>query len=73
MEAKSIEASLAELEKLVAALEKGDMDIDQAIETYAQGMKLSKALRQRLNEAADKVNAISKSSSEPEQDLGNMQ
>lgn len=55
----SLEESLKKLESLIDVLEKGQMGIDEAIETYAQGMKLSSALRRRLEELSAKVNAIS--------------
>lgn len=55
----SLEESLKKLESLIDVLEKGQIGIDEAIETYAQGMKLSSALRRRLEELQTKVNAIS--------------
>ncbi len=43
--APSFDARLARLEKIVSALEKGDMELESAIECYKEGVVLLRACR----------------------------
>lgn len=52
------EDKLNELEKLVEELEKGDVDLDQAIEKYTSAMKLAKECSEKLKNAEENVNKI---------------
>ncbi len=54
MDKKSFEASLEALEKIVDALESGDLPLEDAVKKYEEGMKLS-AHCQTLLENAENV------------------
>ena len=51
----SLEERLSELEQLVAALENGQMSIDDAIAAYGKGMELVLSCRKSLDEMTQKV------------------
>ena len=51
----SLEERLNELEKLVTALENGQMSIDDAIAAYGKGMELVLSCRKSLDEMTQKV------------------
>lgn len=51
----SLEECLGELERLVAALENGQMSIDEAIAAYGKGMELVLSCRKSLDEMTQKV------------------
>lgn len=52
------EKKLEELENMVLELEKGDVDLDDAIEKYTKAMKLAKECSDRLKTAEENVNKI---------------
>ena len=52
------EDKLNELEKIVLELEKGDVDLDDAIEKYTNAMKLAKECSEKLKSAEENVNKI---------------
>ena len=54
------EESLERLEKIVAELEKGDVSLDQALDLFDEGMKLSGSCRKELEEAEGKVEILLK-------------
>ena len=56
--ALSFEAALAELERIVAALESGDGTLDDAIDAYARGSLLKRHCESKLREAEAKVQKI---------------
>ena len=58
MEAKTFEEKLGELEKMVNELEKGDVNLDDAIEKYTKAMTLAKECSDKLKEAEENVNKI---------------
>lgn len=51
MEKKSFENALEELQVLVRALENGEIDLDDAVKKYNEGMKLSKYCHDLLKDA----------------------
>jgi exodeoxyribonuclease VII small subunit len=51
MSEKSFEQALQELELLVKELEDGDIELSKAVDTYNQGMKLSKHCHDLLEQA----------------------
>lgn len=51
------EASV-ELEQIVRALEKGDLELEDALERYARGVELLRSLRDRLAHAEQKVQVL---------------
>ncbi len=52
------EEKLNELEKMVLELEKGDVDLDDAIDKYTKAMKLAKECSNKLKTAEENVNKI---------------
>ena len=54
----SFEAAMAELEKVVGQLERGDVALDESIALYERGAALKKRCETKLNEAQEKVAAI---------------
>ena len=56
--AKKFEEKLSELEKIVTELEKGDVDLDDAIKKYTDAMKLANECSKELKNAEENVNKI---------------
>lgn len=54
----TFEQAMAELEKVVSALERGDVALDQSITLYERGAELKKRCETKLKEAEEKVAAI---------------
>lgn len=54
----SFEQAMAELEKVVSQLERGDVPLDQSIALYERGAELKKRCEAKLKEAEEKVAAI---------------
>lgn len=61
-QAKSFDyqAKQAELETLLAALQSGELDIDEAIATYERGMQLASELGTYLKTAEHKIAKVKK-------------
>lgn len=57
-EESKFEDKLNELEKMVSELERGDVDLDDAIEKYTTAMKLAKECSEKLKNAEENVNKI---------------
>ena len=55
----SFEAALSELEKLVQELERGQLDLDDAISAYERGTALKEHCRQKLADAQMRVEKLS--------------
>ena len=55
----SFEAALGELEKLVQELERGQLDLDEAISAYERGTALKELCRQKLADAQMRVERLS--------------
>ena len=49
------EESIATLESIIAELEQGELPLEQALERYTQGVKLSKQCQGMLDAAEQKV------------------
>ena len=58
--AKSFESSLADLEKIVAQLENGDMPLEESLKLFEAGVKLSRDCRQRLADAERRIEVLMK-------------
>lgn len=56
--AKSFEESIEELETIVAKLEKGDCPLDEAVELFEKGVKLSKECHKTLDSAEQKIKIL---------------
>jgi len=54
----SFESCLDELEKVVKALEAGDLPLERAIELFERGMSLSDTCRKQLEEAETRVEML---------------
>lgn len=56
----TFEQSLKELEQVVLELEKGDLTLDKAIDSFEKGIALSKLCGKKLDEAEKKINILVK-------------
>lgn len=56
--ADTFEEKMKELETVVAGLEKGDLELDKAIEMFESGIKISKECNKKLEEAERKINIL---------------
>ena len=54
----SFEQAMAELEKVVGQLERGDVALEDSIKLYERGAELKKRCETKLKEAEEKVAAI---------------
>ena len=58
MKENSFEDKMQELEKVVTDLEKGDMNLDDALVKFEDGMKLSKECNKMLEDAEKKITIL---------------
>ncbi len=56
--AKTFEQSIAELEEIVSQLEGGNVTLDESLELFEQGIKLSKGCQKMLDAAEKKVSIL---------------
>jgi exodeoxyribonuclease VII small subunit len=56
--AQNFEAQLASLERIVRELERGDLPLEQSLELFEQGVKLSRECQERLNEAERRIELL---------------
>lgn len=56
----SFEESLKKLEKIVEELEKGELNLDEALKLYEEGMHFSDQCLEKLNESKQKVEKLTK-------------
>ena len=56
----SFEAALARLEEIVRELEEADLPLERSLAVFEEGVRLSRLLHQRLNEAERKVEILLK-------------
>ena len=54
----NFEASLNELEKLVDALENGDLSLEQSLQDFERGINLTRACQSALTDAQQKVQIL---------------
>lgn len=54
----SFETSLDELESLVDKLEKGQLTLDESLETFEKGMKLARMCNMKLSKAEQKIEIL---------------
>ena len=59
----SFEAALARLEEIVHELEEADLPLERSLAVFEEGVRLSRLLHQRLNEAERKVEILLKDGS----------
>lgn len=55
---KTFEASLNELEKIVHQLEEGDLSLEESLQLFEQGVKLSRECQQRLAQAERRIEVL---------------
>lgn len=55
---KTFEQSISELEEIVAKLEAGDTSLDESLELFEKGIKLSKSCQKMLDDAEKKVSVL---------------
>ena len=58
MKEDSFESKLEDLEKIVSELEKGDLSLDNSVNKFEEGMKLSKECNKILEEAQKKITIL---------------
>jgi exodeoxyribonuclease VII small subunit len=54
----SFEKALAELEKIVARMEGGELSLEQALATHKRGLELARFCQQRLEAAQQQVKVL---------------
>ena len=52
------EQTLSELEKLVESMERGDLSLEDSLESFEQGIKLTRECQTKLNQAEQKVHQL---------------
>lgn len=55
---QSIESRLTELEAILEELESGDLELDQALKKFEQGIKLSRECQKTLEDAELKIKIL---------------
>ncbi|HEV2271306.1 MAG TPA: exodeoxyribonuclease VII small subunit [Steroidobacteraceae bacterium] len=60
------EQALAELEALVARLERGDLPLDEALQTFERGVALTRHCQGSLKAAQQRVEILLKRNGQPE-------
>lgn len=56
--ADKFETSIKELEEIVKALESGSVSLDESLELFEKGVKLTKSCQKLLDEAEKKVSVL---------------
>ncbi len=59
---RSFEISLAELEKIVGRLESGELPLEESLELFERGIKLSRECREKLTNAERRIEILMKDS-----------
>ena len=59
---QNFETSLEDLERIVRELERGDLPLEKSLELFEQGVKLSRACQERLNEAERRIEILTRDS-----------
>jgi exodeoxyribonuclease VII small subunit len=55
---KTFEAQLAALEKVVRDLERGDLPLEESLELFEEGVRLSRECQERLNQAERRIEVL---------------
>ena len=55
---KTFEDTIKELEETVQKLEKGDLDLNESLRLFENGIKLSKSCQKMLDDAEKKVSVL---------------
>lgn len=54
------EEQMQKLQKIVDELESDNIDLDNSLKLYEEGLKLSKSLKEQLNKFEEKINELNK-------------
>ena len=57
-QAKTFEASLEALERIVKELEQGDLPLEKSLELFEQGIGLSRQCQERLSQAERRIEVL---------------
>ena len=68
MKKDSFEDKMQQLEKVVVELEKGDMNLDESLVKFEDGMKLAKECNKMLEDAERKVTILLEKNGEIEEE-----
>ena len=60
MEKFQFEKAMEDLEKIVEAMESGELTLDQALKKYEEGVQLVRACQTKLTEAEKKIEILTK-------------
>ena len=63
MKEKAFEEALGELEEIVNRLEEGDLPLEEALQLFEEGVKLSRYCHTKLDEAQKRVEIVLKDES----------
>ena len=55
---KSFEEQMENLEKIVSELEKGELNLDDSVAKFEEGIRISKECNKTLQEAEKKINML---------------
>lgn len=69
----NFEETIKELELITSELEKGDLNLDESVAKFEQGMKLSKTCSQILENAEKKISILIKKDGEVEEENFNVE
>lgn len=61
---KSFEENLEELEKIVTDLEKGELNLDESVKRFEEGISISKECNEMLEDAEKKITILLKNGNE---------
>lgn len=61
---KSFEEQIEQLEQIVSEIEKGDLNLDESVEKFEEGMKISKECNKMLEDAEKKITILLSEDSE---------
>lgn len=56
--ARSFESSLEALEEIVGKLERGDLALEESLELFEQGIRLSRECQERLSQAERRIEVL---------------
>ena len=57
-ETKGFEESLADLEEIVAKLESGDLPLEESLQLFEEGIRLSRTCRERVTQAERRIEIL---------------
>lgn len=57
-DAQTFESQLAALEKIVRELERGDLPLEESLQLFEQGVRLSRECQERLNQAERRIELL---------------